>query len=31
MRTIPLGHSGVEVSALCLGAMYFGTRKDKET
>ncbi len=31
MRTIPLGHSGVEVSALCLGAMYFGTRTDPAT
>jgi aryl-alcohol dehydrogenase-like predicted oxidoreductase len=28
MRTVPLGHTGVEVSILCLGAMYFGTRND---
>jgi aryl-alcohol dehydrogenase-like predicted oxidoreductase len=28
MQTQPLGHTGVEVSALCLGAMYFGTRSD---
>lgn len=28
MRTIPLGHTGVEVSILCLGAMYLGTRND---
>ena len=31
MRTVPLGHSGVEVSAFCLGAMHFGSRTDKET
>ena len=31
MRTIPLGNTGVEVSALCLGAMYFGTRTDAAT
>ena len=31
MRTVPLGHSGVEVSAFCLGAMHFGNRTDKET
>jgi aryl-alcohol dehydrogenase-like predicted oxidoreductase len=31
METRKLGHTGVEVSALCLGAMYFGTRNDKET
>jgi aryl-alcohol dehydrogenase-like predicted oxidoreductase len=31
MRTVPLGHSGVEVSAFCLGTMYFGSRTDKET
>lgn len=30
MRTIRLGTSGVEVSALCLGAMYFGSHTDKE-
>ena len=29
MRTLPLGHTGVEVSALCLGAMYLGTRNDE--
>lgn len=31
METITLGHTGVEVSALCLGAMYFGTRNNKAT
>jgi len=31
MRTIPLGNTGVEVSAFCLGAMYFGSRTGKET
>lgn len=31
MKTYPLGHTGVEVSALCLGAMYFGTRNDEAT
>lgn len=31
MRTIPLGNTGVDVSALCLGAMYFGTRQDERT
>jgi aryl-alcohol dehydrogenase-like predicted oxidoreductase len=31
MNTIPLGQTGVQVSALCLGAMYFGTRVDEET
>jgi aryl-alcohol dehydrogenase-like predicted oxidoreductase len=31
MRTAPLGHTGVEVSALCLGAMYFGTKTDEAT
>lgn len=31
MRTRPLGETGVEVSALCLGAMYFGTRTDEAT
>lgn len=30
MRTVPLGESGVEVSALCLGCMFFGTRVDEE-
>lgn len=29
MKKIPLGLTGVEVSALCLGAMYFGTRQDE--
>ena len=29
MRTVPLGEAGVEVSALCLGCMFFGTRVDK--
>lgn len=29
MRRVPLGTTGVEVSALCLGAMYFGTRNDQ--
>jgi aryl-alcohol dehydrogenase-like predicted oxidoreductase len=31
MEKQPLGHTGVEVSSLCLGAMFFGTRNDKET
>lgn len=31
MKTLPLGNSGVEVSALCLGTMQFGTRNDRET
>ena len=31
MRTVPLGNSGVEVSIFCLGAMYFGSRTDKNT
>jgi aryl-alcohol dehydrogenase-like predicted oxidoreductase len=30
MKTIPLGNTRVEVSAFCLGAMYFGSRTDKE-
>ncbi len=29
MKTHPLGHTGVEVSSLCLGAMFFGTRTEK--
>jgi aryl-alcohol dehydrogenase-like predicted oxidoreductase len=29
MRTIPLGKTGVEVSALCLGTIYFGAREDR--
>ncbi len=28
MRTVPLGDSGVDVSCMSLGAMYFGTRTD---
>jgi aryl-alcohol dehydrogenase-like predicted oxidoreductase len=31
MRKIPLSNSGVEVSALCLGAMFLGTRTDRDT
>jgi aryl-alcohol dehydrogenase-like predicted oxidoreductase len=31
MRTVPLGEAGVEVSALCLGCMFFGTRVDEES
>ena len=31
MKTVPLGNTGVEVSAFCLGTMYFGNRTDKET
>ena len=31
MQTLPLGHTGVNVSAFCLGAMYFGTRNDAAT
>lgn len=31
MRTLPLGNTGVDVSALCLGAMYLGTRQDERT
>lgn len=31
MKTQQLGHTGVEVSSLCLGAMYFGSRNDKAT
>jgi len=30
MKTIPLGHTGVEVSEICLGAMEFGTAISKE-
>jgi aryl-alcohol dehydrogenase-like predicted oxidoreductase len=29
VKTKELGHTGVEVSSLCLGAMFFGTRTDK--
>ena len=31
MRTVPLGEAGVDVSALCLGTMFFGTRVDEPT
>lgn len=31
MKKIPLGHSGVEVSVFCLGAMLFGSSTDKPT
>jgi aryl-alcohol dehydrogenase-like predicted oxidoreductase len=31
MKTMQLGNTGVEVSALCLGTMYFGTRNDQAT
>jgi aryl-alcohol dehydrogenase-like predicted oxidoreductase len=31
MNTQQLGHTGIEVSSLCLGAMFFGTRNDKGT
>jgi aryl-alcohol dehydrogenase-like predicted oxidoreductase len=31
MQTQKLGHTGVDVSALCLGAMFFGTRNDAGT
>ena len=31
MRTVTLGTSGAQVSALCLGAMFFGTRNDEAT
>jgi aryl-alcohol dehydrogenase-like predicted oxidoreductase len=30
MKTLSLGKTGVEVSAFCLGAMYFGSRTDNE-
>jgi len=29
MKTVPLGNTGEEVSTLCLGAMYFGTRQNQ--
>lgn len=29
MKTVALGHSGEQVSELCLGAMYFGTKQDE--
>jgi aryl-alcohol dehydrogenase-like predicted oxidoreductase len=31
MKSISLGNTGIPVSALCLGAMYFGTRNDEAT
>lgn len=31
MRTLPLGNTGADVSALCLGAMYLGSRQDERT
>jgi aryl-alcohol dehydrogenase-like predicted oxidoreductase len=31
MKTRPLGRTGVEVSALCLGTMYFGSRNDRRS
>jgi len=31
MKTILLGHTGIPVSSLCLGAMYLGTRNDETT
>ena len=31
MNKIPLGNTGLKVTAFCLGTMYFGTRTDKET
>lgn len=31
MRTVPLGKTGVSVSALCLGAMHLGNRTDPQT
>jgi aryl-alcohol dehydrogenase-like predicted oxidoreductase len=31
MRKVPLGHSGAQVSALCLGAMFLGTKTDLAT
>lgn len=31
MKTLSLSTTGIEVSALCLGAMFFGTRNDKST
>jgi aryl-alcohol dehydrogenase-like predicted oxidoreductase len=29
MKSVALGNKGISVSALCLGAMYFGTRQDE--
>jgi aryl-alcohol dehydrogenase-like predicted oxidoreductase len=31
MKSVSLGNTGIPVSALCLGAMYFGTRNDETT
>lgn len=31
MKTVPLGNTGVEVSAFCLGTMHFGSRESEET
>jgi len=31
VKTVPLGNTGVEVSAFCLGTMYFGNRTNQET
>ncbi|MFC1462740.1 aldo/keto reductase [Verrucomicrobiota bacterium] len=31
MKTVPLGDTGVDVSAMCLGTMYFGTKEDEDT
>lgn len=31
MHTVPLGDTGEQVSAMCLGAMYFGSRNDEES
>jgi aryl-alcohol dehydrogenase-like predicted oxidoreductase len=31
MKTQPLGHTGINVSALCLGVMHFGTKQDQAT
>lgn len=31
MKTLTLGHSNIEASAVCLGAMRFGTRTDEAT
>ena len=31
MKKVTLGNTGVDVSALCLGCMYFGTRNDKSS
>ncbi len=31
MRTLPLGNTGEDVSALCLGVLHFGSREDERT